>query len=85
MKLYKINESQMIDLHKVDLVNKWNLNFIAFFIGEDKYEKRFDNAPLGKTFEECYDLETLVPSKEYQEIYGGVKEEFKDLGIDYIY
>lgn len=50
-----------------------------------KYENRFDNAPLGKTFEECYDLETLVPSKEYQEIYGGVKAEFKDLGIDYIY
>jgi methylamine--corrinoid protein Co-methyltransferase len=50
-----------------------------------KYEGNFENAPMGKTFEECYDLETLEPSKEYQEIYGKVKAEFRDLGIDYIY
>jgi methylamine--corrinoid protein Co-methyltransferase len=50
-----------------------------------KYENNFENAPLGKTFEECYDLETLEPTKEYQEIYGKVKAEFRDLGIDYIY
>jgi methylamine--corrinoid protein Co-methyltransferase len=49
------------------------------------YEEKLDNAPLGKTFEECYDLETLEPSKEYQEIYGKVKAEFMDHGIDYIY
>ncbi len=50
-----------------------------------KDEDKLGNAPLGKTFEECYDLETLEPSKEYQEIYGKVKAEFKDHGIDYIY
>ena len=46
-----------------------------------KYEHRFDNPPLGKTFNECYDPESMKPSKEWLDIYNRVIEEMKDLGF----
>jgi methylamine--corrinoid protein Co-methyltransferase len=46
-----------------------------------KYEGRFDNPPLGKTFQECYDLRNLEPTAEWMEIYRGVCRELVDLGI----
>jgi methylamine--corrinoid protein Co-methyltransferase len=46
-----------------------------------KYEDRLKNPPKGKRFQECYDLETLTPSKEYVELYARVKKELEDLGI----
>ncbi|MEM2896689.1 MAG: monomethylamine:corrinoid methyltransferase [Candidatus Bathyarchaeia archaeon] len=46
---------------------------------QDKIE--FDKAPAGKPFEECYDLETLTPKKEYLELCDKVEKEFRDLGI----
>jgi len=38
-------------------------------------------APSGKKFQECYDLKTLSPSKEYLDLYNKVKREIEDLGI----
>ena len=46
-----------------------------------KYEDKLMNPPKGKNFTECFDLKTLKPTKEWQEIYDRVKHEIKDFGI----
>ncbi|MEM3754198.1 MAG: monomethylamine:corrinoid methyltransferase [Candidatus Bathyarchaeia archaeon] len=46
---------------------------------EDKIE--LDKAPIGKPFEECYDLETLTPKKDYVELCNKVEKELIELGI----
>jgi methylamine--corrinoid protein Co-methyltransferase len=50
-----------------------------------KYEHRVPEAPLGKTFQECYDIKKAVPTKEYVELYGAVKRELLDLGVPFAY
>ena len=50
-----------------------------------KYEKQVPDAPLGKTFGECYDVRKLAPSKEYASLYANVKQELRDLGIPFLY
>lgn len=49
-----------------------------------KYEKNIDNnsAPAGKKFYECYDIKTLTPTKEYLRVYGEVKKELEDIGVN---
>jgi methylamine--corrinoid protein Co-methyltransferase len=46
-----------------------------------KYEDKFQNPPLGKTFQECYDLRNIEPTPEWMSIYRGVTKELVDLGI----
>ncbi len=46
-----------------------------------KYENKLGKAPIGKTFQECYDVKTITPTKEYMELYNGIKKELADLGI----
>jgi methylamine--corrinoid protein Co-methyltransferase len=46
---------------------------------EDKIEAQ--NPPLGKTFQECNDLKTLKPTKEYLDLYDKVKKELEGLGL----
>jgi methylamine--corrinoid protein Co-methyltransferase len=46
---------------------------------EDKIEAQ--NPPLGKTFQECNDLKTLRPTKEYLDLYDKVKKELEGLGL----
>jgi methylamine--corrinoid protein Co-methyltransferase len=48
-----------------------------------KYEHSLSKAPLGKTFQECYDLKTIQPSDEHTAIYGQVKKELQDLGLNF--
>lgn len=52
-----------------------------------KYQKVIEskNPPYGKSFAECYDTETITPSKEYLEIYDKVKKELEDLGLEFKY
>jgi methylamine--corrinoid protein Co-methyltransferase len=50
-----------------------------------RYEKDIPNAPIGKKFSECYDLETVKPNKEYIELYQRIKEEVKKIGLAYTY
>lgn len=47
------------------------------------YEKNYRTAPKGKSFEECYDVVNLVPTREYLDIYDEVVNILTDLGIDY--
>jgi len=46
-----------------------------------KYENDLQTPPKGKSFRECYDLETLKPTKEWFDIYLKVKKELIELGV----
>ncbi len=50
-----------------------------------KYEDKVEGAPIGKAFQECYDVARKRPTKEYTELYNRVKREIQDLGIEYLY
>ena len=48
-----------------------------------KYEQKLENPPLGQRFQECYDLITVKPSKEYLDIYVQIKKELQELGLNF--
>ncbi|MDP6682930.1 MAG: monomethylamine:corrinoid methyltransferase [Desulfobacterales bacterium] len=48
-----------------------------------KYEDRINDAPIGKKFSECYDLERVEPTREYLDLYSRVKKEVGSWGLDY--
>lgn len=72
--------------HAATGIKREDANEIVKKINE-KYEEivRSRNPPRGKRFAECYDTETVTPSKEYQEIYKRVKRELEDLSLKFIY
>lgn len=45
-----------------------------------KYEDKIDDAPEGKKYQECYDIETGKPCQEYVDLYGEVKDELSQMG-----
>lgn len=47
------------------------------------YEKNYLRAPTGKTFQECYNVNDLVPSDEYLDIYDGALQTLSECGIDF--
>ena len=46
------------------------------------YECNYTNAPLGKSFAECYDPVTVTPTDEYIQVYDGAVQKLRDLGLD---
>lgn len=48
-----------------------------------QYEDRLAEAPIGKRFDECYNLATMEPTQEYIELYGRVKEKLSSFGMNY--
>ncbi|MHA2391400.1 MAG: monomethylamine:corrinoid methyltransferase [Promethearchaeota archaeon] len=46
-----------------------------------KYEDKLGKALLGKTFQECYNVKTITPTKEHMELYTNVKRELEDMGV----
>jgi methylamine--corrinoid protein Co-methyltransferase len=48
-----------------------------------KYEDKIDDAPAGKKYQECYDIETGKPCQEYVDLYGEVKEELRQMGFKF--
>jgi len=50
-----------------------------------KYDKQISDAPLGRTFQECYDVRRLSPSREYTALYSSVKAELRDMGVPFQY
>ena len=46
------------------------------------YECNYTNAPAGKTFQECYDVKTVKPTKEYLEVYDGAIKALEGFGMD---
>ena len=50
-----------------------------------KYEGDLYNPPIGKSFRDCYDIETLKPTEEWLGIYLKVKRELIELGVPLVY
>jgi methylamine--corrinoid protein Co-methyltransferase len=48
-----------------------------------KYEDKIGDAPVGKKYQECYDISTGQPSQEYIDLYGEVKEELRRIGFNF--
>lgn len=46
-----------------------------------KYEDKIDDAPIGKKYQECYDVATGRPCQEYVDLYGEVKAELRAMGF----
>ena len=46
------------------------------------YEQHYLDAPLGKTFQEMYDVTTVKPTKEYLEIYDKAISDLRAAGLD---
>ena len=46
------------------------------------YEPQYTCADLGKTFQECYDVKTVRPTKEYLEVYDKALQTIRDCGLD---
>ena len=47
-----------------------------------EYEAHYVDAPAGKTFQECYDVKTVKPTKEYLEVYDKAVAKLRDYGLD---
>jgi methylamine--corrinoid protein Co-methyltransferase len=47
----------------------------------EKYESQIEQAPTGKTYQECYDVRTGRAGQPYVELYDEVKEELAVMGI----
>lgn len=50
--------------------------------GLSKYEESVENQPKGKSFYECYDINTLTPSKEWSDIADKVRNDLITRGLD---
>jgi hypothetical protein len=48
------------------------------------YEKRIPEAPIGKMFNECYQMDRIRPTDEYESLFAGKKKEWKTLGFEVI-
>ncbi|MHC4229534.1 MAG: monomethylamine:corrinoid methyltransferase, partial [Planctomycetota bacterium] len=47
----------------------------------DRYEENLDNAPIGKKYQDCYDINTGLPCQEYIDLYGEVIGELCAMGF----
>ena len=50
-----------------------------------KYEGNLNEPPLGKKYQECYNVETGKPSEDYLRLYSKTKKELEDLGLQFKY
>jgi len=50
-----------------------------------KYEDQADTAPLGKEYQECYDVATALPIKAHYDMYLKIKDELSEMGIEFPY
>ncbi len=48
-----------------------------------RYEKRYSDPPRGKKFQDCYDVDNLVPTEEYLEVYDSALNTLSECGIDF--
>ena len=68
---------------KRDFANSLAKEMLARY--ENKITKGSDGGPLGHTFDEIYDLNTLTPRKNFLEVYEKVKKDLEDLGLEFKY
>jgi len=65
-------------------ISRENANDIALALLKT-YEENIENAPLGKSFRECYDVRKCKPSSEYMDLYKKTRKELEDQGVPFIY
>ena len=46
------------------------------------YEKDYAKAPKGKSFRECYNVQTVRPTDEYLKVYDGAVAKLRELGLE---
>ncbi len=46
------------------------------------YEKRIPEAPIGKMFHECYQMDKIRPTDEYESLFAKKKKEWRELGFE---
>jgi hypothetical protein len=46
------------------------------------YEKRIPEAPIGKMFQECYQMDKIRPTDEYESLFARKKKEWRGLGFE---
>jgi len=46
-----------------------------------KYENDIPSAPKGRTYEQCWDMKTKQPIREYRQLYQKIKAELAELGV----
>jgi methylamine--corrinoid protein Co-methyltransferase len=46
-----------------------------------RYQDKLMHPPRGKSFRECYDLQTLKPAQEWFDMYLRVKKELVEFGV----
>jgi methylamine--corrinoid protein Co-methyltransferase len=56
-------------------------DLVKKILGE--YEASIEAAPEGRRFDECYNLETVRPTREYLDLYDRCKEKLQGFGLDY--
>ena len=45
------------------------------------YERKYQTAPQGKRFQDCYDVMSVRPTHEYLDVYHGVRERLSEIGL----
>jgi len=50
-----------------------------------KYEALIADAPMGKPFQECYDVKKVRPQGWYLDMYKRVRDELHELGVEFPY
>jgi len=64
-------------------LNRKEANRIVLKLVEG-YEKRIPEAPIGKMFQECYQMDNIRPTDEYESLFARKKKEWKGLGFEVI-
>lgn len=68
--------SQAVAGMELDEVNR----ILDIVVG--RYESRFNEPPIGKRFQDCYNVKTVTPTDEYQRVYEKVCRTLQALGLD---
>ena len=50
-----------------------------------EYEENLPTPPEGKPYQECFDVVTGYPKKDYLELYGRMKKKISDMGFSFEY
>ena len=47
------------------------------------YDRNYNNAPMGKRFQDCYDLRTITPLDEYMDVYESAVDTLSACGLEF--
>ena len=50
-----------------------------------KYEDNIADAPMGVPFQECYNVDTAQPEAWWEDMFGKIKNEVAEMGVDFVY